>query len=135
MQPVGKRCAYQKLDSGIREFVFLEKSPRAIDEWVVHLNTIMTDDPPQAGVKELLLLDIRQHVPGAVYAARQLHAWREHNKPNDDNTCVAVLLRSQAHFVLHVANNVVNIVGLEKINVRFFIHDHQKAIDWLVSQK
>lgn len=135
MQPTGKRCAYQKLESGIREFVFLEKSPLAVDEWIEHLDHIMLDDPPQAGIKELLLLDIRQHVPGAVYAARQLHAWRERNKPDDDNTCAAVLLRNQSHFVLHIANNVVNIVGLEKINVRFFIHDRQKAVNWLVSKK
>lgn len=135
MQLTGKRCAYQKLESGIREFVFLEKSPNAVDEWIKHLDRIMLDDPPQVGVKELLLLDIRQHVPGAVYAARQLHAWRERNKPNDDNTCAAVLLRSQSHFVLHIANNVVNIVGLEKIDVRFFIHDRQKAVDWLISKQ
>ena len=135
MQPMGKRCAYQKLESGIREFVFLEKSSGAVDEWIKHLDRIMRDDPPQMGVKELLLLDIRQHVPGAVYAARQLHAWRERNKPDDDNTCAAVLVRNQSHFVLNIANNVVNIVGLERINVRFFIHDRQKAVDWLISQK
>jgi len=28
---------------------------------------------------------------------------------------------------------VVNIVGLERINVRCFVHDHQKAIDWLLT--
>lgn len=135
MQPLGKRCAYHRLDSGIREFVFLEKSPYAVDEWIEHLNTIMRDDPPLLDAKELLLLDIRQHVPGAVYAARQLHAWRKRYRPDDDRTSAAVLLRNQAGFVLHVANNVVNIVGLERINVRFFIHDRQKAVDWLLSQK
>ena len=135
MPPDGKRCAYHKLASGIREFVFLEKSPQAVDEWIQHLNRIMRDDPPQPDAKELLLLDIRQHVPGAVYAARQLHAWRKRYQPDDDRTSAAVLLRNQAGFVLQIANNVVNIVGLERINLRLFIHDRQKAINWLLSQR
>ncbi|MCA0454280.1 MAG: hypothetical protein LCI00_09930 [Chloroflexi bacterium] len=73
MQPLDNRCAYHKLDAGIREFVFLEKSPQAVGEWIQHLNHIMRDDLPRPDTQELLLFDIRQHVPGAVYTARSTH--------------------------------------------------------------
>ena len=134
MNPIGSRCAYQKLDSGIREFTFLEKSPAAVDEWLRHLDRIMVNDPPQTGAKELLLIDIRQHIPGAVYAARRLHAWRQDYDVDDHNTYAAVLLSKQSQMVLSMAATVVQVVGLENIKLRFFNNDRQKAIDWLLSQ-
>ncbi len=134
MNPIGARCAYQKLDSGIREFTFLEKSPAAVDEWLRHLDRIMVNDPPQAGAKELLLIDIRQHIPGAIYAAQRLNAWRQDYDVDDNNTYAAVLLSKQSQMVLSVANTVVQIVGLENIKLRFFHNDYQKAIDWLLNQ-
>ncbi len=135
MKPIGARCAYQKLDSGIREFVFLEKSPAAIDEWIRHLDRIMFSDPPQEGAKELVLIDIREHIPGAVYAARRLHAWRRDYDPDDANTCTAVLLGRQSQMVVNIAGTIINVVGMEQIKVRFFNHDRQKAIDWLLSER
>lgn len=135
MGPIGRRCAYQKLDSGIREFIFLEKSQRAVDEWIGHLDRIMLHDPPQDGVKELLLMDVRQHVPGAVYAAQKLHAWRRENDPDDDNTRTAILLNKQSEMVMSIADSIIRIVGMERITLRFFYHDRQKAVDWLLSEK
>ncbi len=134
MNPIGARCAYQKLDTGIREFIFLEKSPDAVDEWLRHLDRIMMNDPPQTDVKELLLIDIRQHIPGAVYAARRLHAWRQDYDVDDANTRVAVLIGKQAQMVLSIAGIVVQTAGLEGIKPRFFNNDRQKAIDWLLRQ-
>ncbi len=135
MNPIGARCAYQKLDSGIREFIFLEKSPAAVDEWIRHFDRIMVNDPPQQDVKELVLIDIRQHIPGGVYAARRLHAWRQDYDVDDANTRVAVLLGKQSQIVLSMAATVVQVVGLENIKFRFFNNDRQKAIDWLLSQR
>ena len=135
MKPIGTRCTYQKLDSGIREFVFLEKSPAAVDEWVRHLDRIMFSDPPQEGTKELLLIDIRQHVPGAVYAARKLHAWRRDYETDDENTRTAILVDKQSKMVVDIAHTVIRTVGLERIKLRFFNHDRQKAIDWLLSER
>src|SRR4051794_12965870 len=116
MKPFGAHCAYQKLDSGIREFVFLEKSPMAVDEWLLHLDRIMVNDPPRQGVKELLLLDIRQHVPGAIYTAQKLYSWRNDYDLDDNNTCTAVLMDKQSHMVLNISSTIVRAVGLEKIN-------------------
>ena len=135
MKPIGTRCAYQKLDSGIREFVFLEKSPAAVDEWIRHLDRIMFSDPPIEGVKELLLIDVRQHIPGALYAAQRLHAWRQDYDVDDENTRVAVLLGKQSKMITNIADTVINAVGLENIKLRMFDHDRQKAIDWLLSQR
>lgn len=135
MTPIGIRCAYQKLDSGIREFVFLEKSPAAVDEWMKHLDRIMVNDPPQSGAKELLLLDIRQHVPGVIYATRRLHLWRKDYDVDDANTYVAVLIDKQSQMVLSVAGTVMQVIGIEDMTLRFFHRDRQKAIDWLVSQQ
>lgn len=135
MNPIGARCAYQKLDTGIREFTFLEKSPAAVDEWLRHFDRIMVNDPPQEGVRELLLLDIRQHVPSAIYAARKLHAWRQDYDLDDANTRVGVLLGKQAQTVLSFSGMVVQIVGLEQIKVRFFNNDRPAAINWLLSQR
>jgi len=135
MKPVGKHCAYQKLDSGIREFIFLEKSPLAVDEWTMHLDRIMFNDPPIDGVKELLLLDIRQYVPGAVYTAQKLYKWRQDYDVDDTNTCAAVLIDKQAHMVLNIASTVIRSVGLEQVKLRFFQNDRPKAIEWLLSQR
>ena len=135
MNPIGARCAYQKLDTGIREFTFLEKSPDAVDEWLRHLDRIMLNDPPQTGIKELLLIDIRQYVPGAIYAARRLHAWRQDYDVDDTNTRTAVVIAKQSQMVLSVAGTVIQIAGLEDIKLRFFNNDRQKAIDWLLSQR
>ncbi len=135
MNPIGARCAYQKLDSGIREFIFLEKSTAAVEEWLRHFDRIMLNDPPQQGVRELLLLDIRQHIPGAIYAARRLHAWRQDYDVDDANTRIAVLLDKQAQMVLSISGTVIQIAGLENIKLRFFNNDRQKAIDWLLSQR
>jgi len=135
MKPFGARCAYQKLDSGIREFVFMEKSPAAVDEWMQQLDRIMVNDPPKKGIKELLLIDVRQHIPGAVYAARQLHAWRRDYDLDDHNTCAAVLTDKQSRMVLNMASTVIRIVGLEVIKFQIFKQDRQKAIDWLLSEK
>jgi len=135
MNPMGARCAYQKLDTGIREFTFLEKSPAAVDEWIRHCDRIMLNDPPQEGIRELLLLDIRQHIPGAVYAARKLHAWRQDYDLDDANTRVAVLLGKQAQTVLSISGMVTQIAGLEETKVRFFNNNRPAAIDWLLSQR
>jgi hypothetical protein len=135
MNPVGKHCAYQKLDSGIREFVFLEKSPAAVDEWLLHFDRIMVNDPPQEGIRELLLIDIRHHVPGAVYAAQKLHAWRRDYDLDDNNTRAALLIDKQSQMVLNMASTVIRVVGLEVIKLQFFKSDRQKAIDWLLSQR
>jgi len=134
MNPFGRHCAYQKLDSGIREFVFLEKSPAAVDEWIKHLDGIMLNDPPQDGVKERLLLDVSQHVPGPIYAASKLHAWRKDYDTDDENTRVAVLLDKQSQMVMDVAGTIIRAMGLENVTVRFFNHDRQKAIDWLLAE-
>ncbi len=135
MTPIGARCAYQKLDSGIREFVFLEKSPAAVDEWLKHLDRIMVNDPPQTGVKELILLDIRQHIPSVIYAARRLHVWRKDYDVEDANTYAAVLIDKQSQMVLSVASTVAQVVGIEDMTLRFFQRDRQKAIDWLICQQ
>lgn len=135
MNPIGRHCAYQKLDSGIREFVFLEKSPAAVDEWLLHFDRIMVNDPPREGVRELLLIDIRQHVPGAVYAAQKLHAWRRDYDLDDYNTRTAVLIDKQSQMVIDIASTVIRVVGLEVIKLQFFKSDRQKAIDWLLSQR
>ena len=134
MNPVGRRCAYQKLDSGIREFVFLEKSRAAVDEWIRHLDSIMVNDPPQDGVKELLLIDVRQHVPGAVYTAQKIHAWRREYETDDANRRTAILLDKQSQMVVNVTATIIRAMGLENVKVRFFHHDRQKAIDWLLSE-
>ncbi len=135
MNPAGKHCVYQKHESGIREFIFLDKTSLAVDEWITHLDTIMLVDPPRNNVKELLLLDIRQSIPAIVYAAQQLHAWRQRNPQNDDNTRAALLLDTQSKLFLNVANDMVRIVKLEKVDFRFFYRNRQKAIDWLLAQK
>jgi hypothetical protein len=135
MTPIGTRCAYQKLESNIREFVFLEKSPAAVDEWLKHLDRIMVSDPPQTGVKELLLLDIRQHIPSVIYAARRLHVWRKDYDVDDANTYTAILMDKQSDMVLSVSSTVTQVVGLEEMKLRFFHRNRQKAIDWLISQQ
>ncbi|MBI1278386.1 MAG: hypothetical protein GC179_09685 [Anaerolineaceae bacterium] len=135
MNPIGARCAYQKLDSGIREFIFLEKSPAAVDEWMRHFDRIMLNDPPQQGIRELLLLDIRQHIPGAVYVARRLYAWRQDYELDDTNTRVAVLMGKHAQTVLSIAGTIVQVVGLEDVKYRFFNNDRQKAVNWLLGQR
>ena len=135
MNAIGARCAYQKLDSGIREFIFLEKSPAAVDEWILHFDRIMVNDPPQQGVKELMMLDIRQHIPGGVYTARKLHAWRQDYDVDDRNAYIAILLSKQSQMGLSVVNMVVQVVGLEQMNLRFFQDDRQKALEWLLSQR
>jgi hypothetical protein len=135
MKPIGTRCVYQKLDVGIREFVFLEKSTAAVDEWMLHLDRIMMQDPPVENLKELLLLDVRQHVPGIIYASQKLHKWRGDYDLDDLNTRAAVLLDKQSRLVLDIADTVVQIVGLEQIKIHFFTQDRQKAIDWLLSER
>ncbi len=135
MKPFGTRCVYQKLDSGIREFVFLEKSSTAVDEWMMHLDRIMMHDPPAENVKELLLIDVRQHVPGVIYTSQKLHKWRQDYDLDDHNTRAAILVDKQYQMVLDVAANVIQIVGLHNIKLRFFNQDRQKAVDWLLSER
>lgn len=129
-----KRCLYRQLENGIAEFVFVESSNAAVDEWIEWLNNA----PPhptnvQNGV-DRILFDTRQSGPLPMYYAfKRLNEWRQKSTTYDQSrpNRTAQLYKSNSFYVT-MAKNLLKVFPFPNARMEYFHENRDAAIAWLL---
>lgn len=124
-------CQFTRLPSGIRNYVFLDGTRRAVDEYIALIEPMYQQSQGQGLDMGMSLVDLRQaeNLP-VVYAytrLRQLLSTYGELKGR-----VAYLHNER--FLYKVAEVFAQLLKLTRSEVRFF-SDYEKAVQWLLSEK
>lgn len=130
-----QRCVYRQLENGIHEFVFLESSNRAVDEFIAHLDGVvpMLDASPN-GISRTLM-DTRQS--GALpmyYTFKKFMEW--HNRQSEANKNRAIRtaqLYKGSSVYESIARNLMKAFPKSGIRQEHFQNNREAALAWLLS--
>ncbi len=131
----GSKCIYEKLDSGIQEFVFRQSSHAAVDEFIDHLSWIATNDPIyKDDPTTRLLMDTRQS--GALpmyYIAKRVNEWRQSQPTSSNNrTARTAQLYNASSAYVTIARNLGKVFTNKNAKQEYFHNDRDAAIAWLL---
>lgn len=130
---VGKLCLYQKHDNGIREFIFVEASNRAVDEWIRHFDTIMAEDPFTPGEPRRILTDTcKSGTLPMYYTLRRIMEWYRRQPPITEVTLNAQLYSANT-FYITLAEKLLKVMPAPNTRTAYFLNDRDAAIKWLLT--
>lgn len=131
METSGQYCKYRQLDNGIHELVFLEGSPRAIDEMFGHLEKFLLNPPPGEPVRLVIIVAAGQRIP-LTYSLRRTRDWlvRVRRYPP---TYIAMVQSFESR--MSIILNFVKAIRTHHVGMRWFQGEHyDEAVRWLLEQ-
>jgi hypothetical protein len=128
MSNTGSLCVHTPLDDSIHQFVFIEASREAVDEYLRHLQTVieqLKDDEPL-----LMLMDLRPDgIPPLKYALTTSKRFFA-RYPNLPPTKAAYITNSTT--LVGLGLSVLSLIGTETKRRNFSDHEEYQAIEWLL---
>jgi hypothetical protein len=131
----GSRCIYQRLDNGIQEFIFLQSSHAAVDEFIDHLQWIKDNEPNyQSDQTTRVLMDTC--ASGALpmyYIAKRANEWTRQQPAamQARHTRTAQLYKASGAYVT-IARNLGKVFSNKHFRQEYFHDDREAAIAWLL---
>jgi hypothetical protein len=128
MSNTGPLCVHTPLDNSIHQFVFVEASREAVDEYLGHLYTVieqLKDDEPL-----LMLMDLRPDgIPPLKYALTTSKKFFV-QYPNLPPTKAAYITNSAT--LVGLGLSVLSLIGTETKRRTFSADEEYLAIEWLL---
>lgn len=131
----GNRCLFQRLENGIQEFIFVQSSHAAVDEFIDHLTWIAANDlVHQTESMSRILMDTR--TSGALpmyYIAKRSNEWSRQQPRviQSRPTRIAQLYKASSAYVT-IARNLGKVFNNKHLRQEYFHDDHDAAIAWLL---
>jgi len=127
---VRSHCSYTH-EGGVDIFRFEVPSRRAVDEWLLYLDTAYRNRPTDRAMR--LVLDYRlRGIPHLSYATQRARQWINAH-PDAPQTHTVLLHNSYA--LATIIDGVVRLLRTPNLNLRFFHENHiEDAFHWLREQ-
>ena len=127
INPHATHCIYTLRHDGIHVFAFVDQSREAMDEWLIHLDTMFASLKPDEKVR--YIMDYRAgKVPSLVYGANRARDWLIRN-PEHNPARVAFIHNSS--MLMSMLENIVKLLRARRVTARFFT-DEARAVAWLL---
>lgn len=130
----GSKCIYQRLDNGIQEFVFMQATHAAVDEFIEHLDWIVINEPMPDNTVGRILMDTRQS--GALpmyYIAKRANEWNKQQVLSQQTrTTHTAQLYNASNAYVSIARNLGKVFAMRQSKQEYFQNDRDAAIAWLL---
>jgi hypothetical protein len=127
---VSAHCLRKTLENGVYVFRFTVSSRRAVDEWLIHLDTIYEHQPSNKPVRYIIDYTATDPLPVS-YAAQRCEQWLAFH-PNFPPTRIAFLQDHSA--IAPLVNSIARLLRPKRASMRFFSHERRdEAMRWLIA--